>query len=47
LENLLETIRKQEPNDHPVHANKIEHLAAHYGKIAEEIVDKANSGDAN
>jgi nucleotide-binding universal stress UspA family protein len=42
MENLLEIIRKKELNDHPVHVNKIEHLAAHSGRIAEEIVEKAN-----
>ena len=42
MENLLETIRKKDLNDHPEHLNKIEHLVVHYGRIAEEIVEKAN-----
>jgi nucleotide-binding universal stress UspA family protein len=42
MEDLLDIIRKQELNNHPLHANKIEHLAVHYGRIAEEIVEKAN-----
>jgi nucleotide-binding universal stress UspA family protein len=42
MENLLEIIRKKELNDYPAHANKIEHLVVHYGRIAEEIVERAN-----
>ena len=42
MESLLEVIRKKEINEHPVPINKIERLAAHYGKIADEIVEKAN-----
>ena len=42
MENLLEIIRKKKLDDQPVHLNKIEHLAAHSGRIAEEIVEKAN-----
>jgi nucleotide-binding universal stress UspA family protein len=32
-------------NDHPEHLNKVEYLVVHYGRIAEEIVKKANMWD--
>lgn len=42
MENLLEIIRKTKPNDNPEHVNKVEYLVVHYGRIAEEIVEKTN-----
>ncbi len=33
---------KTKPNDHPEHLDTIAYLVVHYGKIAEEIVNKAN-----
>jgi len=42
MQNLLEIIRKKDLADPAMHLNKIEHLVAHYGRIAEEIVEKAN-----
>ena len=42
MENILESISKKDFNDHPEHDNKVEYLAVHCGRIAEEIVDKAN-----
>jgi nucleotide-binding universal stress UspA family protein len=42
MQNLLEIIRKKELNDHPEHLNKVEYLVVHYGRIAEEIVEKTN-----
>ena len=42
MENLLEIIPKKELNDHPAHVNKIEDLVVHYGRVAEEIVERAN-----
>ena len=42
MENLLEILRKKKLNDHPEQVHKIEHLVVHYGRRAEEIVEKAN-----
>ena len=42
MENELETICKKELKDHPECVNNVEHLVVHYGKIAEEIVEKAD-----
>jgi len=42
MENLLEILCKKELNDHLEHVNKIEHLVVSHGRIAEEIVEKAN-----
>ena len=42
MENLLELIREKEFGDHPEYINKVEDLVAHCGRIAEEIVEKAN-----
>lgn len=42
MENQLETICKKERKDPPEYVNNVEQLVVHYGKIAEEIVEKAN-----
>ena len=42
MENLLEIIRKTKPNDNPTYVSKVEYLAVHHGRIAKEIVEKAN-----
>jgi nucleotide-binding universal stress UspA family protein len=38
----LETIGKNNLEDPTEFVNNVEHLVVHYGKIAEEIVEKAN-----
>ncbi|MGD8523972.1 MAG: universal stress protein [Desulfobacterales bacterium] len=42
MKNQLETICKKERKDHPEYDNNVEHLVVHYGRIAEEIVEKAD-----
>ena len=42
MKNQLEKICKKERKDHAEYVNNVEHLVVHYGKIAEEIVEKAN-----
>jgi nucleotide-binding universal stress UspA family protein len=41
MENLLETACKKNPQNHLADIQNIEHLVVHYGRIAEEIVEKA------
>ena len=42
MENLMEIICKKNPYDQHAYIKSVEHLVVHYGRIAEEIVEKAN-----
>lgn len=42
MENILELVSKKDFNDHCEYDNKVEYLIVHFGRIAEEIVEKAN-----
>lgn len=42
MEKQLEIICKKNPNDNRAYIKNVEHLVVHYGRIAEEIVEKAN-----
>jgi len=42
MKRLHEINSKKNPNDHRAHIKNVEHLVVHYGRIAEEIVEKAN-----
>jgi nucleotide-binding universal stress UspA family protein len=42
MEALLEIYRQKELNNPFEHLNKIEYLVVHYGRIAQEIVEKAH-----
>jgi nucleotide-binding universal stress UspA family protein len=41
MKSLLETVCKKNPQNHRVEIQNVEHLVVHYGRIAEEIVEKA------
>lgn len=45
MKNQLEIICRKESNDRPGYMNSVEKLVVHYGDIAEEIVEKANTWD--
>jgi nucleotide-binding universal stress UspA family protein len=42
MKRLHEINSKKIPNDHRAYIKNIQHLVVHYGRIAEEIVEKAN-----
>ncbi|MFQ5772408.1 MAG: universal stress protein [bacterium] len=42
MENQLEELNKKELKEHPEYANRVEALLVHHGKVAEEIVERAN-----
>lgn len=42
MENLVKTVCKRNPQNHREDIKNLEHLVVHYGRIAEEIVEKAN-----
>jgi nucleotide-binding universal stress UspA family protein len=42
MKNQLETISKKQRRDHPEYGHHVEHLVVHYGRIAAEIVEKAD-----
>lgn len=42
MKRQFKMIRKTKLNNHPKHLDTVEYLVVHYGKIAEEIVKKAN-----
>lgn len=42
MEKLLEINSKKNSNDNCANMKNVEHLVVHYGRIAEEIVEKAN-----
>ena len=45
MKNQLQIICRKESKDHPEYIDNVENLVVHYGKIAEEIVEKANRWD--
>ena len=42
MENLMEIVCKKNPQNHCADIKNVEYLVVHYGRIAEEIVEKAN-----
>lgn len=42
MQGQFKMIHKTNPIDHPEHLDTVEYLVVHYGKVAEEIVNKAN-----
>jgi nucleotide-binding universal stress UspA family protein len=42
MKNLMEIIRKMNPNDQHTDLKNVEYLLVHYGRIVEEIIEKAN-----
>ena len=42
MENLMKIVCKKNPQSHRVDFKNVEHLVVHYGRIAEEIVEKAD-----
>ena len=42
MENLVKTDFKKNPQNHLADIKNVEHLVVHYGRTAEEIVEKAN-----
>jgi nucleotide-binding universal stress UspA family protein len=45
MKNLIKIIRKKNPNDQHTDMKNVEYLLVHYGRIAEEIIEKANRWD--
>jgi nucleotide-binding universal stress UspA family protein len=41
MENLIKIFRQKQVNENPAQINTIEYSVVHYGRIAEEIVEKA------
>jgi nucleotide-binding universal stress UspA family protein len=42
MENLVKLVCKKNPQNHREDIKNLEHLVVHYGRLAEEIVEKAN-----